>query len=438
MTEEELLETRRIVMHGTEGEQRKLKRELCGKYSDDEDRVLEILRSVYGSPSAPRCFYLHFREILRSMGWTPTESEPCLFQKEFAKGKYMRMVIHVDDGAVSGPPDQLAKFFEELKAKVQITMSKETRDFTGLGVNYNVAQGVLRVHLRSSIEDAMRRFEKYFPARMYASKTPLPTGTTFEPATDEEHEEAKHLPYQQLIGCLVWITVQVKIQAATAVSMLGSHAAKWSKMHFQAALKVLRWMNQTKDEGLVFRRDCNFDPNNCLHAYADADLAGDPTTRRSRSGMVIMMGCKTSATCISHKSALQKTIALSSTAAEIVALIEATTPIEGIRFLLEELHMRQTSPTTVYEDNQPCIAVTSDAAKPMGEHTKFYDMRVKKLKEMQECGTIKVTYCRTACMLADLFTKNVNAVVFERLAKIITGAGGTREDLALMLWVQRC
>ena len=96
MTEEELLETRRIVMHGTEGEQRKLKRELCGKYSDDEDRVLEILRSVYGSPSAPRCFYLHFREILRSMGWTPTESEPCLFQKEFAKGKYMRMVIHVD------------------------------------------------------------------------------------------------------------------------------------------------------------------------------------------------------------------------------------------------------------------------------------------------------------------------------------------------------
>ena len=31
----------------------------------DDDRVLEILRSVYGSPSAPRSFYLHFCEIQR-------------------------------------------------------------------------------------------------------------------------------------------------------------------------------------------------------------------------------------------------------------------------------------------------------------------------------------------------------------------------------------
>ena len=65
----------------------------------------------------------------------------------------------------------------------------------------------------------------------------------------------------------------------------------------------------------------------------------------------------------------------------------------------------------------------------MGEHTKFYDMRVKKLKEMQFLGLIRVVYCRTACMLADMFTKNVNAVVFERLSRILTGAGGTFQEL---------
>ena len=172
-------------------------------------------------------------------------------------------------------------------------------------------------------------------------------------------------------------------------------------------------------------------------AYADADLAGDPDTRRSRSGMVIMMGSANSATCISHRSSLQKTIALSTTAAEIVALIEAATPIEGLRFLLAELHIKQTSPTVVYEDNQPCIAVTSDAAKPVGEHTKFYDMRVKKLKEMQSLGIIKVMYCRTAEMLADVFTKNVNSVIFERIAGIITGESGTRQQLVALLCLVR-
>ena len=145
--------------------------------------------------------------------------------------------------------------------------------------------------------------------------------------------------------------------------------------------------------------------------------------------MVVMMGCATSATCIAHRSALQKTIALSTTAAEILSLIEAATPIEGLRFLLAEMGMQQREPTVVYEDNQPCIAVTSDEAKPMGEHTKFYDMRVKKLKEMQFLGLIRIVCCRTASMLADLFTKNVNAVVFERLANILTGVGDTFQQL---------
>ena len=63
-------------------------------------------------------------------------------------------------------------------------------------------------------------------------------------------------------------------------------------------------------------------------------------------------------------------------------------------------------------------AVCSDVAKTVGEHTKFYDMRVKKLKEMQALGIIVVKYCVTAKMLADLFTKNVNAVIFSRLSNV--------------------
>ena len=137
--------------------------------------------------------------------------------------------------------------------------------------------------------------------------------------------------------------------------------------------------------------------------------------------MAIMMGSTTQATCISHRSAIQKTIALSTTAAEIVALIEATTPLTGIRFLMEELHLPQEKPTTVFEDNQPCIAVATDAARPMSRATKFYDMRVKKLKELQREGIIALRYCKTCQMLADLYTKNVNAVIFERLANLLTG-----------------
>ena len=69
----------------------------------------------------------------------------------------------------------------------------------------------------------------------------------------------------------------------------------------------------------------------------------------------------------------------------------------------------------------------------VASRAKFYDMRVKKLKEMQALGIIVVKYCVTANMVADLFTKNVNAVVFERLANVLTGAGETRESLSKTL-----
>ena len=52
---------------------------------------------------------------------------------------------------------------------------------------------------------------------------------------------------------------------------------------------------------------------------------------------------------------------------------------------------------------------------------------------MQALGIIVVKYCVTAKMVADLFTKNVNAVVFERLANVLTGADGTRETLSVLL-----
>ena len=135
-----------------------------------------------------------------------------------------------------------------------------------------------------TIEQAVHKFGKYTKG-LYAYKTPLKAGTQFEPATEDEVAAAKHLPYKELIGILVWCTVQVKIECATAVSMLGSHAAKWSEKHFQEALRVLLWMNAHREEGIEFHYDPQFDENNCLYAYADADLAGDPESRKSRSGM---------------------------------------------------------------------------------------------------------------------------------------------------------
>ena len=43
-------------------------------------------------------------------------------------------------------------------------------------------------------------------------------------------------------------------------------------------ITMSREVRDYKDTGLIFRRDNNFNKNDCLYAYANADLAGDPVT----------------------------------------------------------------------------------------------------------------------------------------------------------------
>ena len=103
------------------------------------------------------------------------------------------------------------------------------------------------------------------------------------------------------------------------------------------------------------------------------------------------------------------------------------------RYLLEEMYMAQKKATVIHEDNQPCIAIVDDAAKAFGGMSKHRDMRVKKVKEMQQDEIVQVSYCITAKMLADMFTKNVNFYIFSRLAAFITGRC-TRTEVALISW----
>jgi hypothetical protein len=90
------------------------------------------------------------------------------------------------------------------------------------------------------------------------------------------------------------------------------------------------------------------------------------------------------------------------------------TVCEGIwiRKLLKELGIMQTV-TTIYEDNQGCIAL---AKNPVQHHrTKHIDVKYHFIRERIEEGTVKVIYCPTNEMKADILTKGIAAPQFKQL-----------------------
>ena len=107
-------------------------------------------------------------------------------------------------------------------------------------------------------------------------------------------------------------------------------------------------------------------------------------------------------------------MALSSTEAEYIALSEATQEAVWLKAFMRELGEEAGNGSIkVYEDNQGAIAL---AKNPMfHKRTKHIDIGYHFVREKVEDGKVKLEYCPTQGMLADLMTKPIAAVQFDAL-----------------------
>ena len=148
-----------------------------------------------------------------------------------------------------------------------------------------------------------------------------------------------------------------------------------------------------------------------LHGYSDADWAGNKDTRRSTSGYVFRIGDST----ISWSSKKQRTVARSSTEAEYVALSYAAQEAIWLKRLTQSIGMGspEQQPLTIYEDNNSAIDLTKNAK--YHNRTKHIDIAHHFVREQVEMNEISVTHCPSKHMIADIMTKGIPRVQFEKL-----------------------
>jgi hypothetical protein len=144
--------------------------------------------------------------------------------------------------------------------------------------------------------------------------------------------------YPNLLGSLKFAAVFTRPDVSTALSILGSAQASHTDAHVQALKKVLRYLHGTIDMHLALRGGT--DHNLQLTSFADADLANDNNTRKSRSGYLFTLGRGP----ISFKSKQHTCVAKSTCEAEYYSAADATK---------EELHLRllNHANTVSVEDN---------------------------------------------------------------------------------------
>lgn len=271
----------------------------------------------------------------------------------------------------------------------------------GMSIKRDRANKMLFINQEKYLESVLNRFGMQDCKPV---STPLEPGVTFHKRLNDEEPCDKHV-YQQAIGCLTYVSTATRPDIAAAVSILSTLTSDPSKEHWTGIKRLLRYIKGTLNFGLKFRAHGDEE----LYGYSDANWAGDVDTRRSTSGYVFKIADST----ISWSSRKQATVAKSTTEAEYVSLSQATQEAIWMRQLLSDVGHKADKPTLLYEDNQGAIEIAKN--QRLHSRTKHIDITFHFIRERISSNEIKVMYCESESMLADIMTKGLSKIRFEKL-----------------------
>ena len=176
-----------------------------------------------------------------------------------------------------------------------------------------------------------------------------------------------------MIGLLLYLMLGTRPDIAYAITKLSQFSANPSKDHIERAKYILHYLVGTQDYSLKYLHKSG----KGLVAYTDSDWAADQIKRRSVTGFFF----KLANGIISWRSHSQKTVALSSTEAEYMAISDCSRQAIWIKTLLTELGITLKA-TPVYGDNQGSIFIASNPVQE--SRTKHIDIRFHYIRECVE------------------------------------------------------
>ncbi|XP_057851979.2 secreted RxLR effector protein 161-like [Cryptomeria japonica] len=214
--------------------------------------------------------------------------------------------------------------------------------------------------------------------------------------------------YRQLVGSLIYATT-TRPDISFSVGVLSRFMQQPRATHWLAAKRVLRYLQGTQNYGLKYSKISKFS----LLSYSDSDYAGDMDDGKSTSGYLMSLG----SVVISWKSKKQPVPTLSSAEAEYIAASEATREILWLRRILADLQEPQASSTPLFIDNQSTIKMAKNPV--FHDRTKHINTKIHFIRHYVKDGSISLQYCATTDQPADILTKALGRVKFEKFREMI-------------------
>ena len=285
-------------------------------------------------------------------------------------------------------------FVDALSGDWEVVDEGPMDDLLGIEVERN-ADGSIKLHQRKYIKKIVERFLPSGPSAR-VQRNSLPYSPTFLEnvnaalaQTSVEYPELVQ-EMQERIGCLMYACGSTRCDIAYPVHKLCQCLHKPTPELILETDHVLSYLSRHSSVGLTYTSDYSR-----LKGYSDASWE----ERNSTSGWLVLW----QSAAIQWGSHKQKSVALSTCEAEIMALSEATKDMVYARKFLSGLGADVTQPSPLYTDSKSARDVSYNP-----EHhgrMKHVLRRHFFVRDMVEEFEIEVPFVRSEDNVADFFTK---------------------------------
>ena len=247
-------------------------------YPHSGSQVCCLCCALYGLRQALRAWFEKFSSIVAQQDFTSSPHDTTLFVRRSSAGITL-ILLYVDDMIITGDDFAGIRSLQHF-----LSQHFEMKDLDTL--SYFLGLQVISSSDGYQLSHAKYTSDLLSKAGITDNKTvstPLEYNAKLTPLDGEPISDATC--YLQLVGSLIYLTITC-LDISHVVGMVSKFMDALRYVHYAIVLQILRYIKGTLYHGLHDSSQSSLE----LHAYSDADWAGDSTNRCSITGFCFLLG----------------------------------------------------------------------------------------------------------------------------------------------------
>ena len=375
----------------------------------NEEITVKLNKALYGCVQSARLWYNTLSTYLKTVGFVANPVDQCVFNRQSEKGEQTTVCFHVDDGMATSTDLRDLKLLEqqmrsEYGDELKITYGK-SHEYLGMALD--IKDTYCEMTMANYINDLVND-NGGFGQRIHQSPASDKLFTTMEtkPLSENDREH-----FHRTVARLLYLATRVRPDILLAVTYLCSRVTKATASDKVKLNRVIGYLAGTPELGKRLGGDEN--GNVTLTSFSDASFAVH-SDMKSHNGQYITMGLGG----ILIKCNKEKLVTRSSTESELVCLSDGVALASYCAEFLKYQGLNVVP--ELMQDNMSTIKL-AEKGRSTSDRTRHIKIRYYFVNQFIENGEMKIRYCPTDEMVADVLTKPIQGEKFTILARKLLG-----------------